>query len=156
MTEQWLPVPGFESLYSVSDQGRVVSHRRWRCMKFRADRDGYLLVNFTDENSVKSTHKVHRLVAQAFIPNPSNLPEVDHRFGVRNDNRATELRWATVSTNRRNKTRTGAASGVVGVCFREGKRNPWQAYTCHDRQFKSLGHYATLEIAAEVRRQHAG
>lgn len=155
MSEQWLPVAGFEGLYSVSDQGRIWSHRMNRAMKGTPDKDGYLMVPLNKGKPIRAvTAKVHRLVAQAFIPNPLNLPEVDHRFGTNDDNRATQLRWATVSLNRSNKHRTSSASGVVGVCYRPEKKNPWQAYCTQGGRMKSLGHFPTKHEATQAREQH--
>lgn len=92
--------------YAATDDGRIFKIvRTFRFdkkvpyeMKQRKDTDGYLLVkNF----------KVHRMVADAFIPNVELKPQVAHRNGVRCDNRATNLRWSTVSENHRDKRTHG-------------------------------------------------
>lgn len=114
--EEWKPVVGYEGYYEVSDWGRVRSVERdvqvyskltntyfilkiknqIKCVQH--DKDGYEQVNLK-KNGKHSTKKVHRLVAEAFIPNPNNLPVVDHINGARNDNRSFNLRWCTQKDN---------------------------------------------------------
>jgi hypothetical protein len=64
-------------------------------------RDGYVYVRL-NKNQLYYVAKVHRLVADAFIPNPDNLPEVDHINTIRNDNRVDNLRWVSCSGNKNN------------------------------------------------------
>lgn len=97
----WRPVVGFEGLYEVSDAGRIRNARTLYVLKSRKDSDGYLINDiWRGSPVVKVTVKVHREVAKAFIPNPLNLPEVNHLDGVRDNARKSNLEWATVSTNR--------------------------------------------------------
>lgn len=162
--EAWLPIAGYEGWYEVSDLGRVRSLDRQvyagrgnyrlakgQILKCRPDKDGYRLVSLSS-GGAKTDPKVHRLVAEAFIPNPLGLPEVDHENGKRGQNQKANLRWATRSVNLRNRTQAVGASGIVGVRYREGKLNPWQAYgTCRQGRFKSLGHFSTAEGAIAAR-----
>ena len=67
-------------------------------MSVKSDKYGYLQVNFT-KNGKLYTHKVHRLVAQAFIPNPENKPCIDHVNTIRTDNRLENLEWCTNKEN---------------------------------------------------------
>jgi hypothetical protein len=154
----WKSVRGFAGLYSISNLGRVWSHRQSKVMAPRADRDGYLLISFRDHNTPPkvTTHKVHRLVAKAFIPNPKRLPEVDHKFQRVADNRASQLRWATVAFNRQCRVRTHARSGIIGVRHRPEKKNPWQAYCQPSNRFKSLGHFPDRESAVKARKTYEG
>ena len=100
--ENWLPVQGFEGLYEVSDQGRVRSLKRattsGKILKPMTLWNGYQKVCLCKGNK-KATKVVHRLVAIAFIDNPDNKPEVNHKNGVRDDNRAANLEWVTRSEN---------------------------------------------------------
>ena len=106
--EQWRPIAGFEGLYEVSNLGRVRSlPRRVRCegngyrtqsgriMRLRVLDGGYIGLILTSHEGVASTFLVHRLVAEAFIPNPANKPEVHHKDNVRTHNRASNLAWLT-------------------------------------------------------------
>lgn len=101
----WLPVVGYEGLYLVSDDGFVKRLERTivlpngaigiikeRVLKRILGRDGYLYVCLT-KNNISKRHAIHRLVATAFIPNPNNLPEVNHKDEVRNNPCVENLEW---------------------------------------------------------------
>ena len=111
--EEWKDVEGHEGLYKVSSFGRVKSIQRVvphktsksktipeRVLKISKDSQGYLLANLWKEN--KCFHGlVHRLVAKAFINNIDNLPEVNHKWGDKEDNRVSELNWTTSRDNQK-------------------------------------------------------
>lgn len=109
VNEEWKDIKGYEGLYQVSDWGRVKSLARYhvkndRILKLSPDKDGYLKTTFRTENSVK-TKKVHKLVAEAFIPNPENKPVVGHTKSLpdgtedKTANEAWNLEWMTVEEN---------------------------------------------------------
>ena len=105
MNENWKPVKGFEEFYEVSSLGRVRSlcflgYRRKapKILKPCKDRGGYLMVNLC-KNGKLITKKVHRLVAEAFLPNPLNLPQINHRNELKDDNRLENLEWCTAKYN---------------------------------------------------------
>lgn len=99
--ERWAVVPGFGGRYSVSSEGRVWSSVSQILMKPSLHPRGYLFVGLTnrDRKSGKTLILVHVLVARAFIPNPENKPTVNHKLGIKDDNRASQLEWATHSEN---------------------------------------------------------
>lgn len=98
--EQWRNIDGFDQgRYSVSDQGRVWSWCRGHAMKPQPDKDGYLSVSLRQPGGPSIPHRVHRLVAKAFISNPRNKPQVNHDDGVVSNNRRKNLFWATNSEN---------------------------------------------------------
>ena len=78
-------IPGYEGKYSVTKDGRVYSHLRGRFLNPSPDNKGYLRVTLCSDG-IQKTLKVHRLVAQLFIPNPYCKPEVNHINGDKSDN----------------------------------------------------------------------
>ena len=111
--EEWRDIKGYEGLYQVSNEGRVKSLERYvggngrnQCLKLIKEKIlggylnayGYPTVTLHGENGQKG-HRIHRLVAEAFIPNPDNKPYIDHINTVRNDNRVENLRWCTQKEN---------------------------------------------------------
>lgn len=99
MKEIWRPVKDYDG-YEVSNQGRVRS--KYRVLTPTPTNKGYLRVNITKNGKSKS-YRVHRLVAQAFIPNPDNKPQVDHINTDKSDNRVENLRWVTGPENCQNE-----------------------------------------------------
>ena len=99
MIEIWRDVVGYDGKYQVSNFGRVKSFQRGeRILKLNLNRHGYLYVRPFRDGKYKNT-LVHRLVAQAFVPNPESKREVNHINGIKADNRAENLEWVTASEN---------------------------------------------------------
>lgn len=109
--EIWKDVPNYEGLYEVSNLGNVRSkdRKKWngkvfytqkgRLLKQNFDGKGnYLFVGLYKDGKIKQIN-IHRLVAIAFIPNPNNLPCINHKNEVKTDNRAENLEWCTISYN---------------------------------------------------------
>ena len=105
MTEEiWKPIEGYEGQYEISSYGRVKSLKRpyennggiqWtkeRILSPGKDKDGYLQVNLHC-NGKQHQRKIHRLVAQAFLPNPDNLPMVNHKDEDKTNNNVDNLEW---------------------------------------------------------------
>ena len=96
INEVWRPIEGFECLYEVSNLGRVKSLKfgKERILKPRNICTNHLQV-LIYKNGVKKPFLVHRLVAQAFLPNPKNLPYINHIDENPLNNRVTNLEWCT-------------------------------------------------------------
>ena len=119
MSGVWAPVVGYEQFYLVSRLGVVWRQERVirrihtgpyvqaaGTMSLRVGNDlGHLCVTLYDEQGKRRKHWVHRLVAEAHIPNPQNLPYVLHGLGGTADNRVTNLRWGNQSENEKDKLR---------------------------------------------------
>lgn len=116
--EMWLPVTGTDCAYFVSNMGRLLC-RNWKgtgrdaFMKPAKDHKGYVrtMLKYTDKYR---TIKVHRIVAQEWIPNPDNKPQVDHLNFVRDDNAVTNLKWATPKENTLRSYKAGRIQMTCG------------------------------------------
>lgn len=117
--EVWKDVIGFEGCYKVSNMGRVLSCERERKSKGESvsivrerlrvacdDEDGYPLLVLYNGDHTKTYH-IHRLVAEHFIPNPDNLPQVNHIDGDKHNNSVTNLEWCTNLDNIRHSVAIG-------------------------------------------------
>ena len=103
MTEEWADIEGYEGLYQVSSLGRVKSlsndkKRKEKILKAFNNRKGYLKVMLS-KNSKRKKYLIHRLVAQAFIDNPDNLPCINHKDENKENNCVDNLEWCTVRYN---------------------------------------------------------
>jgi hypothetical protein len=150
--ELWKPIAGFEA-YEVSNMGRVRrclpgKHTRvGKILKSWPDKKGYLHVSL-HAAKVFCNAKVHRLVAKAFIPNPLNLPEVNHT-GKKSDNRASKLEW--MSTQSHGIDRAKRKQMGDGVSF-DKKTGKWRAMYCPTpRRLVGLGFFSTKREALSVR-----
>jgi hypothetical protein len=127
MEETWKPVKGYEGFYEVSNLGRVKSLERVVMLGYErkgkrlypeailraADNmHGYLQVNLCI-NSKPRMSKVHRLVAEAFLPNPNNYPQVNHINAIKTDNRPENLEWCNNSMNQLHASSLGLKSKPV-------------------------------------------
>jgi hypothetical protein len=94
--EEWLPIKDFEN-YEISSLGRVHNTKTGRMLKLTA-KGGYMFVGLS-VNSEGKTLAIHRLVALAFIENPENKPQVNHKDKNRSNNNVSNLEWTTALEN---------------------------------------------------------
>ena len=130
MQEEWKEVVGFEGLYEVSNKGRVRSLDRkvprlgkygqpshmvykGKLIPMWITNQGYLRLTLNRDGK-KSNHLVHRLVANAFIPNTENKETVNHKNGIKSDNQLQNLEWATRSEQNHHAWAIGLNKGKTG------------------------------------------
>ena len=140
MTEIWKPVVGYLGFYEVSNLGRVKSLKdnlgrdRELILKPQKRKDGYFTIELK-----RSTKFLHRIVAEAFIPNPENKPQVNHKDSNRENNQTGNLEWVTASENilhgykygniKPTRHRLGAQTGEgeFRQIYLDQRRNRWVA-----------------------------
>jgi hypothetical protein len=126
MSEVWKAVQGYEGIYEVSSAGNVrskdrmvkLSDARVRCLKGRLlspkkNGNGYVFVSLS-KDGVAETHYIHRLVAQAFIPNEENKSYVNHLDGAPRNNQIDNLEWVTHAENVQHAYDTGLNKNKAG------------------------------------------
>lgn len=114
MKEIWKDIDGYEGLYQVSSFGRVHSLYKNIILKGVKATGGYTIVNLS-KNGSTSTKTIHRLVAQVFIPNPENKPEVNHIDEDKSNNRVDNLEWMTAKENVNHGTRNKRLSRTKSI-----------------------------------------
>ena len=98
MKEIFKDIKNYEGLYQVSNLGRVYSIRNNKILKPKLNRCGYLSVNLKYKGS-HVTKSIHRLVAEAFIPNPNDFPQVNHKDEDKTNNCVDNLEWCSAKYN---------------------------------------------------------
>ena len=100
--EEWKDIKGYEGIYQISNKGRVKTlgnnRRKEKIREGIADNTGYKRISLC-KNGKEKKYSIHRLVAQAFLPNPDNLPVVNHKDENKLNNNVENLEWCTQKYN---------------------------------------------------------
>lgn len=155
--KEWSDIDGFSD-YEVSKNGEVYSRLSGKVMTPKSNGKGYLSVELC-KNGKKFTKGIHRLVAKAFIPNPENKPEVNHRDGDKSNNQLSNLEWNTSAENIAHacsnglrvsrKVRiieTGEVFNTVAECARYLDISRSHIYECMDGKIKSYKNFHFEEV----------
>lgn len=168
MKEIWKPVKGYEGLYEVSNLGRVKSLFRKdkrnrntipeKILTDQIDKPGYCRVIFHDHKR----YSVHRLVCTAFIKNTEGKPQVNHKNGIKTDNRLSNLEWVTRSENSKHAYKTGLQE-PTRICklndsdvllIRKYSKAGLQGKIIHSKYFPCVSYQAVSDIIARRRWSH--
>jgi len=154
---QWLmhPIPAYDGLYSITEEGQVFSHRKKRFLKPVKGNRGYLTVTLCrSQRSEQRRFQIHRLMARIFLgANATNF--VDHKNRAKHDNRLSNLRLCTKADNQRNQgVRCDNTSGFKGVSFdgstRGLKNKLWKASVSFNGKRVTVGRFSTAAEAARA------
>lgn len=159
LNEIWKDIAGYEGLYQVSNFGRVRSldrvdsenhYRKGQIMKQKMTKGpgrgaGYMRVGLRNGKKQKE-YLVHRLVAMAFIPNPCNLPQINHRDGCRANNCVDNLEWCDAQYNLSYGDRGKKVSKAL-----TGRKNTWgiKPVLCYSKDGSLICRYDSVAAASE-------
>jgi len=134
-SEVWKDVVGYEGLYQISTFGRVKSLKRFdtrgnllksRILKNVSRGNGYLSVDLC-KNATAKLFDLHRLVAQAYIPNPDSKPQVNHIDEDKTNNNVDNLEWVTIKENANHGTRNRRIGKNIKVIYQDDTYEFWES-----------------------------
>ena len=113
MDEKFILLP-FDTKYAISNKGKLINVKNGKELKTRINMNGYLEVQLST-NGMKRTYRIHRLVAIAFLDNIENKPYINHKNGIKYDNRVENLEWCSHSYNTLHAYAQGLEKKVTGI-----------------------------------------
>lgn len=155
--EEWKDIKGYEGHYQISNKGRVKSLKHNHTKKgkilipFKSN-NNYLSINLYKNNKLK-TYLIHRLVAEAFLPNPDNLPVVNHKDENKLNNNVENLEWCTYYYNNKYGTRVEKVTKKI-ECVETGEI--FMGYKdIIDKMFDGKGYPSRISMCCTGKRKSA-
>lgn len=154
--EEWKDIKGYEGIYQISNKGRVKSLNRIdlrgnkvneKIREGTIDNTGYKIISLS-KNGKEKKYSIHRLVAQAFLPNPNNLPVVNHKDENKLNNNVENLEWCTQEYNVKYSLSKKIICLETGEIF-NGSQD------VIDRMFNGKGHFDTISKCCLGKRKSA-
>lgn len=146
-------IQGYENLYSIDENGNVYSHRSNKYLKSNDDGHGYLYVNLCYFGQHKSK-KIHRLVAETFIPNPNNLPCVNHKDENTHNNNVNNLEWCTYEYNNTYGNRLNSI--VQKIIDKDDHKQKVKVVKCDKNTHEKISIYKSIgDAARDVNGSHS-
>lgn len=139
-----LPIKDFEQLYFITEDGKVWSVKSNRFLTNQIGKNGYLYIDL-NKNGTRTRKYIHRLVAEAFLPNPNNLPQVNHIDENKNNNNVNNLEWISIKDNVNYGTRTERAEQRK----KEVNANMKQIAMCNKQTHEIIKTYKSLTEASK-------
>lgn len=176
MEEIWKDIKDYEGYYQISNLGNVRSIERTvkrithsvkissKLLKLRKTSNDYFNIQLCKDSGCKSK-LIHRLVAEAFIPNPENKPEVNHKDGNKANNNVLNLEWNTSKENSQHSYDSGLSIGISGINNKNSKSiiqldmtgNTQNKFACAREAYQKTGvHYKHISRCCLGKRKSAG
>lgn len=153
--ELWKPVKGFEDFFEVSSLGNFRRKGKEEKLIQHVNKKGYKLVATKPygRNNGNKTFRVHREVALAFIANPENKPQVNHKDGVKTNNAVENLEWCTAKENVKHAWETGLSIPLLSTQVHNTKVSDEEIKEIYDKYMRGLGSLRSLCREADVSHQ---
>ena len=154
MEEIWRPIAGFEGLYEVSSTGQVRNHRG-KLLRPGPDHNGYLKCVLCKKGKRKTIY-IHRLVAEAFIPNPMCLKQVNHMDEDKSNNNVENLEWcdAKYNVNYGSAQEKRVKTNVINGRFKYTGHRPGKYHKEYDDEYRNRNREKLNERAREYYRRN--
>lgn len=155
MEEIWKDIKGYEGYYQVSNLGRIKNIKTNTIRKLDLRGNGYYYIDLW-KNNQRNKYAIHRLVAETFILNPDNLPQVNHIDGIKTNNNVDNLEWCNQSHN----TKEAYRLGLKKPCkYWLGKKGYLCINSKHVNQYNTKGEFikqygSTMEAERQTNINH--